>query len=150
MKQGKTEKAVFAKLSTEKVELEQHEVELNVASQISNYADDIRTVQSKLQVLEAAESKASRLFAIKEDASQLQKELQSVRAEQDERYVATWVKDVPQLLNEIEQSVKELGVDPSSVKGYDELKRAYSSISSKYKSIEGVGAMVTRELGRKI
>ena len=150
MKQGKTEKAVFAKLSTEKVELAQHEVELNVASQVSNYADDIRTVQSKLQVLETAESKASRLFAIKEDASQLQKELQSVRAEQDERYIRTWVEGVPQLLNELEQSVKELGIDPSSVKGYNELKRAYSSISSKYKSIEGVGAKVERELGRKI
>ena len=148
MKQGKTEKAVFAKLS--KVELAQHEVELNVASQVSNYADDIRTVQSKLQVLETAESKASRLFAIKEDASQLQKELQSVRAEQDERYIRTWVEGVPQLLNELEQSVKELGIDPSSVKGYNELKRAYSSISSKYKSIEGVGAKVERELGRKI
>jgi len=150
MKQGKTEKAVFAKLSTQKVELEEQKVELSIASQISNYADDIRTVQTKLQVLEAAESKASRLFAIKEDAIQLTKELQSVRAEQDERYVSSWVDGVPQLLNELEQSVKELGIDPSSVKGYDELKKAYSSISSTYKSIEGVGAMVTRELGRKI
>ena len=150
MKQGKTEKAVFAKLSTQKVELEEQKVELSIASQISNYADDIRTVQTKLQVLEAAESKASRLFAIKEDAIQLTKELQSVRAEQDERYVSSWVDGVPQLLNQLEQSVKELGIDPSSVKGYDELKKAYSSISSTYKSIEGVGAMVTRELGRKI
>jgi phosphoglycolate phosphatase-like HAD superfamily hydrolase len=150
MKQGKTEKAVFAKLSTQKVELAEQKVELSIASQISNYADDIRTVQTKLQVLEAAESKASRLFAIKEDAIQLTKELQSVRAEQDERYVSSWVDGVPQLLNELEQSVKELGIDPSSVKGYDELKKAYSSISSTYKSIEGVGAMVTRELGRKI
>ena len=150
MKQGKTEKAVFAKLSTEKVELAEQKVELSVASQISNYAADIRTVQTKLQVLEVAESKASRLFAIKEDAIQLTKELQSVRAEQDERYVSSWVDGVPQLLNELEQSVKELGIDPSSVKGYDELKKAYSSISSTYKSIEGVGAMVTRELGRKI
>jgi len=150
MKQGRTEKAVFAKLSAEKVELAQHEVQLNVASQISNYADDIRTVQSKLQVLEVAESKASRLFAIKEDASQLAKELKSVRAEQDEQYVSSWVDGVPQLLNKLEQSVKELGVDPSSVKGYDELKKAYASISSKYKSIEGVGAMVQRELDRKI
>jgi len=150
MKQGKTEKAVFAKLSTEKVELAEQKVELSVASQISNYAADIRTVQTKLQVLEVAESKASRLFAIKEDAIQLTKELKSVRAEQDEQYVSSWVDDVPQLLNELEQSVKELGIDPSSVDGYDELKKAYSSISSKYKSIEGVGAMVTRELGRKI
>ena len=63
MKQGKTEKAVFAKLS--KVELEEQKVELSVASQVANYADDIRTVQTKLQVLEVAESKASRLFAIK-------------------------------------------------------------------------------------
>jgi phosphoglycolate phosphatase-like HAD superfamily hydrolase len=150
MKQGKTEKAVFAKLSTEKVELGEQKVELSVASQIANYADDIRTVQIKLQVLDTAESKVSRLFALKEDAIQLTKELQSVRAEQDEEYVSSWVDGVPQLLNKLEQSVKELGIDPSSVKGYDELNKAYASISSTYKGIQGIGAKVQKELGRKI
>ena len=150
MKQGRTEKAVFAKLSTEKVELAEQEVNLNVASQISNYADDIREVQTKLQVLDVAESKVSRLFAIKEDASQLTKELKSARVESNEEYVSSWVDGVPQLLNKLEQSVKELGVDPSSVRGYDELKNAYTSISSKYKGVQGIGAKVERELGRKI
>lgn len=150
MKQDKTEKAVFAKLSTEKVELTEQEVNLNVASQISNYADDIREVQTKLQVLDVAESKVSRLFAIKEDASQLTKELKSARVESNEEYVSSWVDGVPQLLNKLEQSVKELGVDPSSVRGYDELKKAYTSISSKYKGVQGIGAKVERELGRKI
>ena len=150
MKQGRTEKAVFAKLSTEKVELAEQEVNLNVASQISNYADDIREVQTKLQVLDVAESKVSRLFAIKEDASQLTKELKSARVESNEEYVSSWVDGVPQLINKLEQSVKELGVDPSSVRGYDELKNAYTSISSKYKGVQGIGAKVERELGRKI
>lgn len=150
MKQGKTEKTVFTKLATEKVELAEQEVNLNVASQISNYADDIREVQTKLQVLDVAESKVSRLFAIKEDASQLTKELKSARVESNEEYVSSWVDGVPQLLNKLEQSVKELGVDPSSVRGYDELKKAYTSISSKYKGVQGIGAKVERELGRKI
>ena len=148
MKQGKTEKAVFAKLS--KVELEEQKVELSIGSQIANYADDISTIRTKLQGLLAANSKVKRLFALKEDAIQLTKELESARAEQNEKYVGSWVKDVPQLLNEIEQSVKDLGVDPSNVKGYNEIKKAYTTINSSYKLIEGVGAAVTRELGRKI
>jgi hypothetical protein len=138
------------KLSSQKVELEQHKIELSLASQISNYADDIRTVQSKLQQLDVAESKVSRLFAIKEDAIQLSKELKSVRAEEDERYVSTWVNDTPKLLNELEQSTKQLGIDPSQVKGYSELKKSLASISSKYKDIQGIGAKVERELGRRI
>jgi hypothetical protein len=40
MKQGKTEKAVFAKLSTQKVELSQHEVALNKISDISKLLQD--------------------------------------------------------------------------------------------------------------
>jgi len=150
MKQSKTEKAVFAKLSTQKVELAQHEVELNIGSQVANYADDISTIRTKLQELITAESKVSRLFGIKEDAIQLTKELKSARAEQNEKYVSSWVKDVPKLLSEIEQSVRDLGIDPSSVKGYDEIQKAYTTISSAYKRIEGVGAKVEKELGRKI
>ena len=46
MKQGKTEKAVFAKLSTEKVELAQHEVEL---AMVQDILKDYEIMQGQLK-----------------------------------------------------------------------------------------------------
>ena len=57
MKQGKTEKAVFAKLSTQKVELEQHEVKLalelgGIRAMASQLKTDIKVYNQKFSTFD--------------------------------------------------------------------------------------------------
>jgi len=101
MKQGKTEKAVFAKLSTEKVEL--------------GAADDLS--DALLNAKQGATAFFSSMNKVISSAKGTQK--QSVR-------VSSAIYDLSKVMEKVDIAAKELGVDAKSIKGYTEAKRVIS------------------------
>ncbi len=97
MKQSKTEKAVFAKLSTQKVELEEHKIELSAL-------DDLNAKYKKI---------AANAPKIK---NVVQKEANNLAA------VATSLGTIKGQFEKIEQSAKELGMEiPSAYRSMAEV-----------------------------
>jgi len=101
MKQGKTEKAVFAKLSTEKVEL-------GAADDLSDALLDAK------QGIDAFNKKANEVVS---SAKAILK--QSVR-------VSSGLSNLFKVTEKVEMAAKELGIDAKSIKGYTEAKRIIS------------------------
>jgi hypothetical protein len=101
MKQGKTEKAVFAKLSTEKVELEQHNVELGLMQ-------DFDKMQSEAEQLwKSAENKVGNILRTAMDKvdSELNP-MNQIRAK------------LSNMIREFDTKADELGLDNSVKNGY--------------------------------
>lgn len=97
MKQGKTEKAVFAKLASQKVELEEHKVELSAL-------DDLNAKYKKI---------AANAPKIK---NAVLKEANNLAA------VATSLGTIKGQFEKIEQSAKELGMEiPSAYRSMAEV-----------------------------
>ena len=96
MKQGKTEKAVFAKLSTEKVELAQHKVELSVYEAFkSSFKSALDAKQDFDKVYDEIQSLTRRLTAAADDY--------------DKRH-----KEAMDYADQYEKAAKELGVSVGS------------------------------------
>ena len=120
MKQGKTEKAVFAKLSTEKVELEQHNVELGLMQ-------DFDKMQSEAEQLwKSAENKVGNILRTAMDKvdSELNP-MNQIRAK------------LSNMIREFDTKADELGLDNSVKNGY--IKSGLGTIDALDKRINYLG-----------
>lgn len=120
MKQGKTEKAVFAKLSIEKVELEQHEVELGLMQ-------DFDKMQSEAEQLwKSAENKVGNILRTAMDKvdSELNP-MNQIRAK------------LSNMIREFDTKADELGLDNSVKNGY--IKSGLGTIDALDKRINYLG-----------
>jgi hypothetical protein len=110
MKQGRTEKAVFAKLSTQKVELAQNKIELSVAD---NLQKGISNIKAEIKRLDSAEASFESAYDAFEDAKD-----RLITIVGDSTDVSQNQIDI---VNKTEAAAKELGVAAKDVKGYNEL-----------------------------
>ena len=102
MKQGRTEKAVFAKLSTEKVELKEKKLELALIDDLKARAGAIQKDLSNLS------QSGNELADMKRKMQKMVSSLSdTVSAQQKE-------------INKASQAMDELGVDKSSLKYYND------------------------------
>ena len=115
MKQGRTEKAVFAKLSTEKVEL--------------GAADDL--MDALVNARQTTNAFGSAVGRVVSSAKGLQ---------QNAVYVSSAIYNLSKVMEKVDMAVKELGVDAKSIKGYNEAKR----IMSERKAFEEANNIVQR------
>lgn len=95
MKQGKTEKAVFTKLATEKVELEQHEVKLS--TDLSRAFSQLESVDKNLRNAEQVMDKAY------------------VKYKSTLKEAEDTVDRVDSIVSEVAMDARKLGVDESAV-----------------------------------
>jgi dissimilatory sulfite reductase (desulfoviridin) alpha/beta subunit len=135
MKQGKTEKAVFAKLS--KVELTQHEVELNVDQDIDKLVADAKNWKSEAkevyaEAMDLASEIGRTLYRAKVningDARVLEKKLKQIKdfrkdfevIRKGEEQIRTKVKQAQKLLGDSKEidklnaKLKQLNIDIGS------------------------------------
>lgn len=135
MKQGKTEKAVFAKLS--KVELAQHEVELNVDQDIDKLVTDAKNWKSEAkgvyaEAMDLASEIGRTLYRAKVningDARVLEKKLKQIKdfrkdfevIRKGEEQIRTKVKQAQKLLGDSKEidklnaKLKQLNIDIGS------------------------------------
>lgn len=135
MKQGKTEKAVFAKLS--KVELEQHEVELNVDQDIDKLVADAKNWKGEAkevyaEAMDLASEIGRTLYRAKVningDARVLEKKLKQIKdfrkdfevIRKGEEQIRTKVKQAQKLLGDSKEidklnaKLKQLNIDIGS------------------------------------
>ena len=130
MKQGKTEKAVFAKLSTEKVELEQHEVKLASGAKLASAAKALQKAVEKIGGADAMYKALISFGKVIADASQAQNEANSqleayakALAELDIKpNEAPAYKNVSKMVKESEGSLKK------AIKVRNDIKSALSSL----------------------
>jgi len=132
MKQGKTEKAVFAKLSTEKVELSNElSTMLNVISAQLGIDDRVRKESQEL------------LFTLERDVpkgnERYKTNLSVVKASKVK------IDIVEEELGRVERMAKELGVKPSEVRNYNKVS---SELDVLKKSLEDIEMNLTKRLGR--
>lgn len=132
MKQGKTEKAVFAKLSTEKVELSNElSTMLNVISAQLGIDDRVRKESQEL------------LFTLERDVpkgnERYKTNLSVVKASKGK------IDIVEEELGRVERMAKELGVKPSEVRNYNKVS---SELDVLKKSLEDIEMNLTKRLGR--
>jgi len=132
MKQGRTEKAVFAKLSTEKVELSNElSTMLNVISAQLGIDDRVRKESQEL------------LFTLERDVpkgkERYKTNLSVIKASKGK------IDIVEEELGRVERMAKELGVKPSEVRNYNKVS---SELDVLRKSLEDIEMNLTKRLGR--
>ena len=132
MKQGKTEKAVFAKLSTEKVELSNElSIMLNVISAQLGIDERVRKESQEL------------LFTLERDVpkgnERYKTNLSVIKASKGK------IDIVEEELGRVERMAKELGVKPSEVRNYNKVS---SELDVLKKSLEDIEMNLTKRLGR--
>jgi len=132
MKQSKTEKAVFAKLSTEKVELSNElSTMLNVISAQLGIDDRVRKESQEL------------LFTLERDVpkgnERYKTNLSVIKASKGK------IDIVEEELGRVERMAKELGVKPSEVRNYNKVS---SELDVLKKSLEDIEMNLTKRLGR--
>ena len=132
MKQGKTEKAVFAKLSTQKVELSNElSIMLNVISAQLGIDERVRKESQEL------------LFTLERDLpkgnERYKTNLSVIKASKGK------IDIVEEELGRVERMAKELGVKPSEVRNYNKVS---SELDVLKKSLEDIEMNLTKRLGR--
>jgi uncharacterized phage infection (PIP) family protein YhgE len=124
-------------------------VEFGVAEDVASLAGNgFGEAGVALQRLRRAKEVADKIFSLKDDLAPLIKEAQSIRAEAAMNEVEGFLADFDKLKSKISQAAKELGIDPSSIKYYDQLAKNASSIESAYKQVQGVDKALSREINR--
>jgi len=132
MKQSKTEKAVFAKLSTQKVELSNElSTMLNVISAQLGIDDRVRKESQEL------------LFTLERDVpkgnERYKTNLSVIKGSKGK------IDIVEEELARVERMAKELGVKPSEVRNYNKVS---SELDVLRKSLEDIEMNLTKRLGR--
>jgi hypothetical protein len=132
MKQGKTEKAVFAKLSTQKVELSNElSIMLNVISAQLGIDERVREQSQEL------------LFTLERDVpkgnERYKTNLSVIKASKGK------IDIVEEELGRVERMAKELGIKPSEVRNYNKVS---SELDVLKKSLEDIEMNLTKRLGR--
>ena len=148
MKQGKTEKAVFAKLS--KVELEEQKVELNVGSEIERIAsnlDSSKSAANKLLVSakELSDNIGRELYRAQVNISSDFKTLQKVDNELRSSYkeLKGYNDDIDKLFDKVKQAEKSLGRSRDIERLYKKLKELRISAASGTAPFGSIGDSIT-------
>jgi len=119
MKQGKTEKAVFAKLSTEKVEL----ASVNDLKEFISDADRVLDLQQDgMKWAEKAKQSLKEVLKVVSDAEGI------IRGAN--RQARELARKADKLLPEMEKAAKELGVSVNNIDGYSQAKRLLQEMDS--------------------
>ena len=119
MKQGKTEKAVFAKLSTEKVEL----ASVNDLKEFISDADRVLDLQQDgMKWADKAKQSLKEVLKVVSDAEGI------IRGAN--RQARELARKADKLLPEMEKSAKELGVSVNNIDGYSQAKRLLQEMDS--------------------
>lgn len=152
MKQGKTEKAVFAKLASQKVELEQHKVELasTVAQSLERSARTASDMQDAAQILSAQADLAQKFFKLFDELKFTKDSLNPNKARSREGILEAWVSEAENAIMKADSAIKELGINPNSLDGYNETKKALPKIQASYNRLKGTADIVEREYNRKL
>lgn len=128
---------------------ETRKVELGVAEDVSSLAGNgFGEASMALQRLRRAKELADKIFSLKDDLAPLLKEAQSIRAEAAMNEIEGFLSDVEKTKSKVNQSAKELGIDSSSIKYYDQLVKNAASIESAYKQVQGIDKALNREINR--
>ena len=148
MKQGKTEKAVFAKLS--KVELSQHEIALNVGSEIERIASNLDSSKSAANKLLASGKELSsnigrELYRAQVNISSDFKTLQKVDNDLRSSYkeLKGYNNDIDKLFDKVQQAEKSLGSSGDIQRLYKKLKELKSSAASGTAPFGSIGDAIT-------
>jgi hypothetical protein len=107
-----TKKTVYNKLFTEKVELAKHEVELGLQ-------DDLKQSISFLQKASDAINLSIKGF---EDAY---KKMQT-----ENKGAKSILETQAKLINKIEATAKDLGINPTSIPNYNEVNKSWETLSA--------------------
>ena len=119
MKQGKTEKAVFAKLSTEKVEL----ASVNDLKEFISDADRVLDLQQDgMKWADKAKQSLKEVLKVVSDAEGI------IRGAN--RQARELARKADKLLPEMEKAAKELGVSVNNIDGYSQAKRLLQEMDS--------------------
>ncbi|MDB2690396.1 hypothetical protein N9Z17_04275 [Planktomarina temperata] len=148
MKQSKTEKAVFAKLS--KVELEQHEVELNVGGEIERIASNLDSSKSNANKLlklglELSNNIGREVYRAKVNVSSDFKSLQKVDNELRSSYkeLKGYNNDIDKLFDKVKQAENSLGRTRDIERLYKKIKELRISAASGTAPFGKVGDEIT-------
>ena len=119
MKQGKTEKAVFAKLSTQKVEL----ASVNDLKEFISDADRVLDLQQDgMKWADKAKQSLKEVLKVVSDAEGI------IRGAN--RQARELARKADKLLPEMEKAAKELGVSVNNIDGYSQAKRLLQEMDS--------------------
>ena len=119
MKQGKTEKAVFAKLSTQKVEL----ASVNDLKDFISDADRVLDLQQDgMKWADKAKQSLKEVLKVVSDAEGI------IRGAN--RQARELARKADKLLPEMEKAAKELGVSVNNIDGYSQAKRLLQEMDS--------------------
>ena len=118
MKQGKTEKAVFAKLSTEKVELGSVSVLESQSSKLTNLMDKaIKT--------------ADKLVSAKKQSAKLESDVDVIFDK-----LKSQINDAKSEMSKFEAKAKELGMQPKDSESYNDIERILNGTQFAIQNIE--------------
>jgi DNA repair ATPase RecN len=149
MKQGKTEKAVFAKLSTEKLELEQHEIALNVGNDIERIASNLDSSKSKANKLlttakDLSENIGRELYRAQVNISSDYKTLKKVDSELMDSFkeLKGYNADIDKLFDKVKQAEKSLGRSRDIERLYKKLKELSIAAASGTAPFGSIGSSI--------
>ena len=145
MKQGKTEKTVFAKLASHKVELAS-----TVAQSLERSARTASDMQDAAQILSAQADLAEKFFKLFDELKFVKDSLNPNKARSREGILEAWVSEAEGAITKVEATIKELGINPSSIDGYNETKKALPKIQASYNRLKGTADIVEREYNKKL
>ena len=146
---------IWAELSakTREVELsEGQKVELasTVAQSLQRTAMMASDMRQNAGMLDNQKELAQELFGYIQKAETVKDSMQPDKAKSYEGQLAAWLDEAERALRGIESSVKELGINPSAVDGYDATQKAYPIIKKSYERLKGTAEIVEREYNRKL
>jgi len=119
MKQGRTEKVVFAKLSTQKVEL----ASVNDLKEFISDADRVLDLQQDgMKWADKAKQSLKEVLKVVSDAEGI------IRGAN--RQARELARKADKLLPEMEKAAKELGVSVNNIDGYSQAKRLLQEMDS--------------------
>ena len=101
-----------------------------------------------LSQLRRAKQLADKIFSLKDDLAPLLKEAQSIRAEAAMNEIEGFLSDVEKIKSKVSAATKELGVDSSQIKYYDQLIKNAMAIENGYKEVKGIDKDLNREINR--
>lgn len=147
--------SIWAELSAkaQEVELsEEQKVELasTVAQSLERSARTASDMRDAAQVLSAQADLAQKFFKLFDELKFVKESLNPDKARSREGILLAWVSEAEDALAKIEATIKELGINPSAVEGYNETKKALPKIQASYNRLKGTADLVEREYNRKL
>lgn len=100
-----------------------------------------------LQRLRRAKELADKIFSLKDDLIPLIKEAESLPAQSHIAQVEGFLAETNLIKSKMNQ-VEKLGIDPSSIKYYDQLIKTANAIESAFKEVKDIDKELKREINR--